>query len=188
MNIELKILKEEFYKTHELPKYATDGSAGIDLIATEDYVIKPQESVKIPTGIAMHIGSSKCMHNYMGVIVPRSGLGTKGLVLANTLGIIDEDYQGEIIIQAWNRKSLFNQFSIDRKGLFNQVIVDNSTNPVNNFVHDIRYNREGCIEIHRGDRIAQLIIVPIEKALFSVVEEFSSSTERGTGGFGHTGD
>lgn len=181
MKIELKILNKEFYtpshistdnmKTWEtrykdLPQYATSGAAGVDLRATSDVDIYPGETKAIPTGLALHIGSSlnpsegfqsEDMNFYiMGMVVPRSGLGTEGLVLANTIGIIDEDYQGEIIIQAWNRK--------------------NSDMPC-----------KCCkIEIKAGDRIAQLVFVPIIKAQWQIVEEFSRQTERGAGGFGST--
>jgi dUTP pyrophosphatase len=157
MKIEIKILNKEFYHVqklggvyYDLPRYATDGSAGLDLKATKDYIIYPGAVVSISTGLAINMGTSS-NGDMMGIIVPRSGLGTRGLILANTIGIIDHDYQGEILIKAWNR-------------------LDSSE-----------------ITIESGDRIAQLIFVPIIKAQFQAVEEFTHKTERG-GGFGSTGD
>ena len=164
MRIELKVLNKEFYRVdklggsyYDIPDYQTDGAAAIDLVATKDYTIMPGETVAIPTGLALHIGSASGNGflqggNYMGMIAPRSGLGSKGLVLANTIGIIDEDYQGEIIIQAWNRT-----FAFPEK-----------------------------IEIGAGDRFAQLLFVPIIKPQFKIVDEFSSATSRSAGGFGST--
>lgn len=175
MNLELKILDKEFYQDQALPNYATVGSAGIDLVATRDYAIAPQERVKIGTGIAIHIGSGYTHKqlsdifdvSIMGMIVPRSGLGTKGLVLANTVGIIDEDYQGETIITAWNSVQ-----SWDGK----QYHYDG-----------VPYDEYNTIIVKAGDRIAQLILMPVIKAQFTIVEEFSEQTGRGQGGFGSTG-
>lgn len=147
MDIELKILGEH----NRLPHYATTGAAGLDLRVVKDYHIYPGDTQEIGTGLSLHIGCRNRLSSYMGMLVPRSGLGTKGLVLANTIGIIDEDYQGEVIIQALNR-------SKER------------------------------IDIKEGDRIAQLIFVPIEKANFLIVDEFSFETFRSSGGFGSTGE
>jgi dUTP pyrophosphatase len=101
-NIELKILDENFIKTHGLPHYATIGSAGMDLRAciTEPLTIKAQQTKLIPTGFAMHIRDPKLA----AVILPRSGLGHKhGLVLGNLVGLIDSDYQGQLFVSCWNR-------------------------------------------------------------------------------------
>lgn len=96
--IELKLLDP---RLPELPCFATEGSAGVDLVASINRAIQipPEEVVKIKTGIAISIGD----HSIMGMIVPRSGLGSKGLILANGTGIIDSDYQGEILLPLWNR-------------------------------------------------------------------------------------
>ena len=86
----------------ELPKYATKDSAGIDLRASlkEPLLIDPGKTVLIKTGIAIYIGDPE----YAGIILPRSGLGHKhGIVLGNLLGLIDSDYQGELMVSCWNR-------------------------------------------------------------------------------------
>lgn len=173
MLVELKILDEEFYKArhdgdnwvnHWLPTYATSGSCAVDLFATKDYTILPQERIKIPTGIAIHIGSG-----YMGLVAPRSGLGTKGLVLANTVGIIDSDYQGEIIISAWNSLRI-------RGRKYRKDYIENTET-----------ERRNTIKIKAGDRIAQMAIVPVVVANWVIVDEFTESTNRGQGGYGSTG-
>ena len=100
MKIALKILDERV-RAH-LPRYATAGSAGLDLHALldEPLVIQPGETVLVHTGIAIHIGDP----HYAAVIIPRSGMGhKKGIVLGNLVGLIDSDYQGELMISTWNR-------------------------------------------------------------------------------------
>ena len=85
-----------------LPSYATDGSAGLDLRACldEPLEIKPGETKLIPTGIAIYIENP----NFAGLVLPRSGLGHKhGIVLGNLVGLIDSDYQGELMLSCWNR-------------------------------------------------------------------------------------
>jgi dUTP pyrophosphatase len=131
------------------PQYATDGSAGLDLRACLDEALTllPGQTQIVPSGIAISIGSP----SYMAVVLPRSGLGNEGVILANTVGVIDSDYQGEIKISIWNR-------------------TDDKT-----FV------------IEPGQRICQLIFVPIQKVAFKPVDDFTTATKRGTGGFGHTG-
>ena len=101
MKIELKILNEKC-----MPEYATPGSAGVDLKAASfeninDRLIEiyPGDEHLIGTGIAIHI-KDPC---YAGMIIPRSGLGKKGIVLGNLVGLIDSDYQGEIMVLLWNR-------------------------------------------------------------------------------------
>lgn len=190
MKIQLKILNKEFYQDiigvdfgkkearieyKNLPTYATPGSAAMDLYCTEDVTLYPGETKMIPTGIAIWIGSDrykKCNNPYTvsdwsitGLILPRSGLGTKGLILANTIGVIDQDYQGELKISAWNRNS----------------------NTVHTYFSGMKYNRDEDIEIKAGDRIAQLMFVPVIKVGWQIIEEFSNTTERGEGGFSSTG-
>ena len=100
MNIELKILDPRV--SENLPKIATPGSAGADLRALLDtpLVLAPGETKLVHTGIAIHIGNP----HYAAVILPRSGLGhKKGIVLGNLVGLIDSDYQGEIMVSLWNR-------------------------------------------------------------------------------------
>lgn len=147
-NIQLKILNPRLGRDIPLPEYATAGSAGIDIRACleQDLLINPGETHLIPSGIAIHIGDPR----YAAVLLPRSGLGHKhGIVLGNLVGLIDSDYQGELLVSCWNRG-----------------------------------NQPFTIEI--GERIAQLVIVPVAQAQFDIVEEFTAS-ERGEGGFGHSG-
>ncbi|MBS3964442.1 MAG: dUTP diphosphatase [Methylomonas sp.] len=146
--IQLKILDQRLGKTIPLPHYATDGSAGLDMRACIEQAIslQPGETVLIPTGLAIHIGDN----TLAAVLLPRSGLGHKhGIVLGNLVGLIDSDYQGEVLISCWNRGQT--AFTIDV-----------------------------------GERIAQMVFVPVVQAAFECVENFDSS-ERGSGGFGHSG-
>lgn len=146
--IDVKILDKRLGTDFPLPTYATAGSAGIDLRAMFDKttVIKPNETVLTPTGLAMHIADP----GLAALVLPRSGLGSKnGIVLGNLVGLIDSDYQGQLFVPLWNRSQT--EFTIEP-----------------------------------GDRIAQLIIVPVVQAEFNIVEEFPES-ERGEGGFGHSG-
>jgi len=147
-NIQLKILDSRLGDSIALPDYATSGSAGMDLRAclSEKLTINPQQTVLIPTGIAIYIGDP----NLAAVLLPRSGLGHKhGIVLGNLVGLIDSDYQGQLFVSCWNR----------------------SDTP---------------FDIEVGDRIAQMVFVPIVQVEFEQVEEFDLSA-RGAGGFGHTG-
>jgi dUTP pyrophosphatase len=146
--IELKVLDARLGAEFPLPDYATALSAGMDLRAMLDapLALTPGEAQLIPTGLAVHIGDPELC----AVILPRSGLGHKqGLVLGNLVGLIDADYQGPLMVSAWNR----------------------GQNPVN---------------IAPGDRIAQLVFMPVARTRFRIVEEFEQSA-RGAGGFGHTG-
>lgn len=146
--IQIKVLNPKLGKEIPFPEYATSGSAGLDLRACLDtpLEIKPGETKLIPTGLAIYIGNP----SLAGVILPRSGLGHKhGIVLGNLVGLIDSDYQGELMVSCWNRG------------------------------HD-------PFTISIGERIAQLMIVPVVQASFEWVKEFLA-TDRGEGGFGHTG-
>ena len=146
--IQLKILDPRIGESIDLPEYATDGSAGMDLRAALDETteIKPGETLLIPTGLSIYVEDP----NMAAIILPRSGLGHKhGIVLGNLVGLIDSDYQGQLFVSCWNRG-----------------------------------DKNFSIEV--GDRIAQLVIVPVIQASFEVVDEFIS-TERGAGGFGHSG-
>lgn len=100
--IDLKILDPRIKDS--LPAYATQGSAGLDLRACldEPMVFSPGDTRLVPTGIAIHLADP----GYAAVILPRSGLGHKhGMVLGNLVGLIDSDYQGQIMVSAWNRGS-----------------------------------------------------------------------------------
>lgn len=146
--IELKIIDPRIGRDIPLPRYATEGAAGIDLRACLERPLdlQPGECELVPSGIAVHIKDP----GLAAVILPRSGLGHKhGIVLGNLLGLIDSDYQGQVLLSCWNR----------------------GTEP---------------FKIEIGDRIAQMVIVPVLQAEFVVVQEFEPS-HRGDQGFGHTG-
>ena len=146
--VELKYLPHHAGKDLPLPEHATAGSAGLDLRACLDAPLElaPGDCKLVPTGIAIHLNDPALA----ALIVPRSGLGHKhGIVLGNLVGLIDSDYQGELLISCWNRGSQ-------------------------------------AFQIAPGERIAQLVVVPVVQVQFDVVEEFAPS-ERGAGGFGHTG-
>jgi len=145
-----------------LPKYATPGSAAMDLICIEDITLSPGETKMIHTGLSIWLGVK--WRDVAALILPRSGLGHKGLILGNGTGLIDEDYQGELMVSAWNR---------NKKGFIDRG--------------DGCSRETGMIELKVGDRFAQLVIVPVIKAQWDLVEEFSTTTERGQGGFGSSG-
>lgn len=99
-SIAVKILDPRMKE--QMPAYATSGSAGLDLRACLDapLTLKPGETQLIPTGLAIHIGDP----GYAAMILPRSGLGHKhGIVLGNLVGLIDSDYQGQLMVSTWNR-------------------------------------------------------------------------------------
>lgn len=132
----------------DLPRYATGGSAGLDLRACIDapMLLKPGETSLVPSGIAIHLDNA----GLAAMILPRSGLGHKhGIVLGNLVGLIDSDYQGQIFVSVWNRGQ--HEFTIQ---------------PL--------------------ERIAQMVVVPVVQVELNVVKAFDES-ERGAGGFGHTG-
>ena len=102
MNIDVKILDPRM--AEQLPAYATPGSAGLDLRACLDapLLLAPGAWELVPTGIAIHLADP----GYAAMILPRSGLGHKhGIVLGNLVGLIDSDYQGQLMVSAWNRSS-----------------------------------------------------------------------------------
>ena len=110
--IDLKILDPRMQDY--LPAYATAGSAGLDLRAclTEALTLEPGQTALVPTGLAIHIGDP----GYAAMILPRSGLGHKnGIVLGNLVGLIDSDYQGQLMVSTWNRgQSAFTLQPMDR--------------------------------------------------------------------------
>jgi dUTP pyrophosphatase len=146
MKIDVKILDPRM--KDQLPQYATQASAGLDLRACIEapIVMAPGDAHMIPTGLSIYIADPA----YAGMILPRSGLGHKhGIMLGNLVGLIDADYQGPLMVSAWNRgKEPF------------------TLNPM--------------------ERLAQLVIVPVQQVQLNIVQEFTA-TERGTGGFGSTG-
>ena len=146
LNVKLKILDERLRGM--VPAYATSGSAGLDLRACldEPLTLEPNAWKLVPTGIAMWLKDP----GYAALILPRSGLGHKhGIVLGNLVGLIDSDYQGQLLVSCWNR------------------------------------GKEPFM-LSPMERIAQLVIVPVMRADFEVVDNFEASV-RGEGGFGSTG-
>lgn len=116
--IDLQILDPRL--TDKLPAYATQGSAGLDLRACLDaaIVLNPGETQLIPTGLAMHIDNP----GLAAMILPRSGLGHKhGIVLGNLVGLIDSDYQGQIMVSMWNRGST--PFTVEPMERIAQLVV-----------------------------------------------------------------
>jgi dUTP pyrophosphatase len=98
MNIDVKILDPRV----TLPAYQTPGSAGMDLMAAldEDLTLQPGETKLVPTGLAVHVKD----RNFVAMIMPRSSMGHKnGIILGNTVGVIDSDYQGPLMMSLWNR-------------------------------------------------------------------------------------
>jgi len=117
-NIDLKILDPRMQDL--LPAYGTPGSAGLDLRACIDapLSIEPGQTVLVPTGLAIHIGDP----GYAAMILPRSGLGHKsGIVLGNLVGLIDSDYQGQLMVSTWNRSG--NAFVLQPMDRLAQLIV-----------------------------------------------------------------
>ena len=146
--LRVRILDARLGREFPLPAYATAGSAGMDLRACVDapLALAPGRAELIPTGMAIHLQDP----GLAAVILPRSGLGHKhGVVLGNLVGLIDSDYQGQLMVSCWNR------------------------------------GQEPFV-IQPGERIAQLMVVPVVQVALEVVETFDESV-RGAGGFGHSG-
>ena len=146
MKLDVRILDARLRDA--LPHYATDGAAGLDLRACVEgpQLLRPGEVHLIPSGIAIHLEDT----GYAALILPRSGLGHKhGIVLGNLVGLIDSDYQGQVMVSCWNRG-------------------------------------QTAFTIAPGERIAQMVVVPVVQVDLEVVEEFTAS-ERGAGGFGSSG-
>lgn len=146
--LKVRILDARVGKEFPLPAYATGGSAGMDLRACLDkpLLLEPGRAELIPTGLAIYVEDP----GYAAVILPRSGLGHKhGVVLGNLVGLIDSDYQGQLMVSCWNR------------------------------------GREP-FTVNPGERIAQLVVMPVAQVELEIVEDFAA-TQRGAGGFGHSG-
>jgi dUTP pyrophosphatase len=146
--IRLKILDKRLGTAFPLPGHTTTGSAGLDIRAclSESLRLEPGATCLIPTGFALHIEDT----GLAALLLPRSGLGHKhGIVLGNLTGLIDSDYQGEVMVSCWNRS-------------------------------------DTAFEIHPGDRIAQMVIVPVVQVGFDIVDAFDTS-DRAAGGFGSSG-
>ena len=148
MKVQVKVLDSRLGNEWPMPTYATTGSAGLDLRACVDAatVIEPGQTVLVKTGLSIYIEDP----HFAGLILPRSCLGHKhGIVLGNLVGLIDSDYQGELMVSVWNRS-------------------------------------QTAFSLEPGERLAQYVLVPVIQAQFDIVNEFEA-TERGAGGFGHTG-
>jgi dUTP pyrophosphatase len=146
--LKVRILDARIGREFPLPAYATEGSAGLDLRAclAAPLLLPPGSAELIPTGLAIHVADP----GLAALILPRSGLGHKhGIVLGNLVGLIDSDYQGQLMVSCWNRSA-------------------------------------AAFTVTPGERIAQLVLVPVVQAQLTIVEEFTA-TERGAGGFGHSG-
>ena len=146
--LQVRILDERIGREFPLPAYATAGSAGLDLRAclATPLILAPGRTELIPTGLAIHLEDA----GLAAMILPRSGLGHKhGIVLGNLVGLIDSDYQGQLMVSCWNR----------------------GAEP---------------FTVRPGERIAQLVVVPVVQVELEVVEDFAASA-RGAGGFGHSG-
>ena len=139
--IDYTIVDPRVGDTIELPHYASDGSAGLDLRAcvADTLVLEPGATELIPTGICIHIADS----GYAGLILPRSGLGHKhGIVLGNLVGLIDSDYQGQLFVSCWNRSTT--TYSIEVGARIAQLVIVP--------VAQVRFNRvESFDETSRGE-------------------------------------
>ena len=146
--LKVRILDARMGTEFPLPAYATGGSAGLDLRAclAGPLVLEAGRAELIPTGIAIHVDDP----TLAALILPRSGLGHKhGIVLGNLVGLIDSDYQGQLMVSCWNR----------------------GAQP---------------FTIRPGERIAQLVVVPVVPVELEIVADFTASAH-GSGGFGHSG-
>ncbi len=148
VELQYRLLDPRLGRDFPLPEYATTGSAGLDLRAMVEapLTLEPGDTTLLPTGLAIYIADPA----YAGLILPRSGLGHKhGIVLGNLVGLIDSDYQGQLMVSCWNRG-------------------------------------RDSFTVEPGERIAQLVVVPVMQVALRQVEAFTD-TERGEGGFGHSG-
>src|SRR5262245_35206252 len=146
--LQLRILDPRIGNETPLPQYATGGSAGLDLRAclSEPLTLAPGQTELVPTGLAIYLEDP----SLAAVLLPRSGLGHKhGIVLGNLVGLIDSDYQGQVMVSCWNRGS-------------------------------------NAYRLMPGERLAQLVVVPVVQVELDVVEAFAV-TPRGAGGFGSSG-
>ncbi len=138
MQVDVKILDPRIKKM--MPAYQTAGSAGLDLRAMldEPLTLQPGETKLIKTGLAIHLADS----NYAALILPRSGLGHKhGIVLGNLVGLIDSDYQGELMISTWNRSQT--PFTIEPMERIAQLVIVPVVQMQMNIVQDFETSDRG---------------------------------------------
>jgi len=146
--LQVRILDPRIGNEIPLPQYATQGSAGLDLRAclAEPLLLASGQAELVPTGLAIYLEDP----SLAAVLLPRSGLGHKhGIVLGNLVGLIDSDYQGQVMVSCWNRGA-------------------------------------AAYRLMPGERLAQLVVVPVVQVELDVVETFAA-TSRGVGGFGSSG-
>ncbi len=171
MLLPIKIHDDRLREERYYPKYAKPGDLGIDLRACvrDPIVLNPGSSVRIPVGFAVDMHKKLRPPTFGddwglgGIIIPRSGLGSRGLVVGNLVGLIDEGYQGQIEVTAWNRGEY---------GLRNR---------------DDLWTEATQIVLKPMMRFAQIFFTPILRPELCDVDEFSHTTERGAGGFWSTG-
>ena len=147
-SLQVRILDARLGREFPLPAYATAGSAGLDLRACIDapLTLAAGRAELVPTGLAIHLADP----GLTAVLLPRSGLGHKhGIVLGNLVGLIDSDYQGQVMVSLWNRGS-------------------------------------EAYAVQPGERVAQLVVVPVVQVRLEIVTSFADS-HRGAGGFGSSG-
>jgi len=136
--IDLKVLDRRM--AEQLPAYATTGSAGLDLRACldEPITLAPGDTVLVPTGLAIHIGDA----GLAAMILPRSGLGHKhGVVLGNLVGLIDSDYQGQLMVSVWNRGK--DSFTIQPMERIAQMVIVPVVQPTFRVVEDFDASSRG---------------------------------------------
>jgi dUTP pyrophosphatase len=146
--LRVRIINPRIGTEFPLPAYATGGSAGLDLRACLETPVElaAGRAELVPTGLAIHLEDP----SLAAVVLPRSGLAHRhGIVLGNLVGLIDSDYQGELMVSCWNRGA-------------------------------------APYTIKPGERIAQLVVIPVVQVQLKVVANFEASA-RGVGGFGHSG-
>ena len=139
MKIDIKILNERM--RDQLPHYATPGSAGLDLRACIEtpITLEPGETKLVPTGLAIHLDDP----GYAALILPRSGLGHKhGIVLGNLVGLIDSDYQGELMISTWNRGHT--TFTLNPMERLAQLVIVPVVQAQFNIVDDFEQSERGA--------------------------------------------
>ena len=149
MKLNAKILDPRLGRDFPLPEPATAGSAGVDLRAMidEPLTLAPGERQLLPTGLSIHIADP----GWCAMLMPRSGQGHKrGLILGNTIGLIDSDYQGPLMVSLWNRGQ-----------------------------------EPQTVEV--GERIAQMVLVPVTLPQFNWVDDYEQESDRGAGGYGSSG-
>lgn len=156
----MKLKVKRLDKDIPMPRYAKEGDAGFDLRSTSAVEIAPGDTVTVGTGLAFEIPEG-----YVGLVFPRSGLGSRGVNLANCVGVIDSGYRGQVMAPLHNNRKC---------AIFT--------------AHGVFDNRagDGYVRIERGDRVAQMVVVPFATCEFEEVDELAAS-ERGTGGFGSSG-